>query len=184
MSEILDAIRKAVGDDGTRLTVFDAEVKSVDETARTCTIETIGGNTPIEINDVRLIPVVDDSFLIIPAVGSHIIVIYSNKIIPFIVQFSEIKKIILTIGKSTLDIEDGLFTFNGGDNDGIPKSKETAARLNKIEDDINKLKQAFTSWTPVPNDGGAALKGAAAAWSGSTLTRTTKDDIKNVKIKQ
>lgn len=184
MSEILDAIRKAVGDDGTRLMVFDAEVKSVDQKARTCTIQTVGGNTPIEINDVRLIPVVDDSLLIIPAVGSQIIVIYSNKIVPFIVQFSEIEKIILTIGKSTLDIEDGLFEFNGGNNDGIPKSKETADRFNKIEDDINKIKQIFSSWTPVPNDGGAALKSASASWFPNQLTRTTKDDIKNDKIKQ
>lgn len=67
---------------------------------------------------------------------------------------------------------------------GIPESTSTVERLNKIEQDINSLKQAFTSWTPVPQDGGAALKTAAASWSGSKLTETKVEDIESKTIKQ
>lgn len=67
---------------------------------------------------------------------------------------------------------------------GIPESTSTVERLNKIEQDINSLKQAFTSWTPVPQDGGAALKTTAASWSGSKLTETKVEDIESKTIKQ
>lgn len=67
---------------------------------------------------------------------------------------------------------------------GIPESTSTVERLNKIEQDINNLKQAFTSWTPTPQDGGAALKTVVASWSGSKLTETKVEDIESETIKQ
>ena len=67
---------------------------------------------------------------------------------------------------------------------GIPESTSTVERLNKIEQDINNLKQAFTSWTPTPQDGGAALKTVVASWSGSKLTATKVEDIESETIKQ
>ena len=47
--------------------------------------------------------------------------------------------------------------MNGGSLGGLVKVEDITTRLNLIEKDINKLKQAFTSWSPVPQDGGAAL---------------------------
>lgn len=67
---------------------------------------------------------------------------------------------------------------------GIPESTSTVERLNKIEQDINNLKQAFTSWTPTPQDGGAALKTVVASWSGGKLTETKVEDIESETIKQ
>jgi len=67
---------------------------------------------------------------------------------------------------------------------GIPESTSTVERLNKIEQDINNLKQAFTSWTPTPQDGGAALKTVVASWYGSKLTETKVEDIESETIKQ
>ena len=64
------------------------------------------------------------------------------------------------------------------------ESTSTVERLNKIEQDINNLKQAFTSWTPTPQDGGAALKTVVASWSGSKLTETKVEDIESETIKQ
>lgn len=57
-------------------------------------------------------------------------------------------------------------------------------RLNKIEQDLNKIKQAFTSWVPKPQDGGSALKTAASSWAGSKLEETKVEDIESETIKQ
>ena len=102
-----------------------------------------------------------------------------------------------------LDIRNQTFhkkNFGGIDAEEVKAFLETAAgafeqmsrektdlteRLNIIEKDINKLKKVFSSsWTPVPQDGGAALKGAAASWAGATLTETQRSDYENEKVKQ
>jgi hypothetical protein len=52
----------------------------------------------------------------------------------------------------------GAVSMGGGVNGGIPKGAALAQELNKIVAEINKIKDAFDSWTPISNDGGAALK--------------------------
>jgi hypothetical protein len=55
----------------------------------------------------------------------------------------------------------------------------------RVEKDLNSLKQVFLQdWVPVSQDGGAALKAAAATWAGRRLTETQKSDIENEKVKQ
>ena len=41
--------------------------------------------------------------------------------------------------------------------------------LETIYNDMTSLKTAFSTWTPAPQDGGAALKSATASWSASSL---------------
>lgn len=83
------------------------------------------------------------------------------------------------------DINADDIIFNGGKLNGLVKIDDLTKRLNIIEKDINNLKKVFASgWTPVSQDGGAALKTAALAWSGSTLTETKRSDYENEKIKQ
>lgn len=83
------------------------------------------------------------------------------------------------------DINADDIIFNGGKLNGLVKIDDLTKRLNIIEKDINNLKKVFASgWTPVPQDGGAALKTAAVSWSGSTLTETKRSDYENEKIKQ
>lgn len=73
--------------------------------------------------------------------------------------------------------------FQGGENGGLVIAGGVAGRLNAIERDLNTLKTVFKSWVTVPNDGGAALKAASAAWAGQQLTETAAGDIENEKIK-
>ncbi len=148
---------------------LDAVIKSVDKNKRTCVVYTITGKTQSEIPDVRLMASVDDGVLFVPVVGSNVTIILTQQADPYITQYSDIDEII----------------FRGGDLGGLVKLKETVERLNKIEDDINAIKKVFsTTWTPTPNDGGAALKAAAATWAGQQLQKTTEGDIENDKIKQ
>lgn len=40
----------------------------------------------------------------------------------------------------------------------IARADDVKAQLDKIQTDIQKIHDMFSNWTPVPNDGGAALK--------------------------
>lgn len=74
--------------------------------------------------------------------------------------------------------------FNDGTLGGLIVLNDAVSRWNKIEQDINALKTAFSSWIVAPNDGGQALKTATAAWYGQPLAITTQTDVENPKIKQ
>lgn len=73
--------------------------------------------------------------------------------------------------------------LNGGNFGGMIKVEPLTGRINDIENDINELKNIFSSWVTVPQDGGAALKAASAAWAGSLLTPTQRGDYENEKVK-
>lgn len=77
---------------------------------------------------------------------------------------------------------DGI-TLNGGGFGGTVKIVELTERINAIERDINNLKNVFSVWVAVPQDGGAALSAAAAAWSASPLELTQRGDYENEKVK-
>lgn len=74
--------------------------------------------------------------------------------------------------------------LNGGKLGGSVKVEELTTRLNTIEKDINALKNVFSAWIVAPQDGGAALKGAASTWAGQSLTLTKREDYENEKVKQ
>lgn len=74
--------------------------------------------------------------------------------------------------------------LNGGKLGGSVKVEELTTRLNTIEKDINALKNVFSAWVVAPQDGGAALKGAASTWAGQSLTLTKREDYENEKVKQ
>ena len=74
--------------------------------------------------------------------------------------------------------------LNGGKLGGSVKVEELTTRLNTIEKDINALKNVFSAWVVAPQDGGAALKGAASTWAGQSLILTKRGDYENEKVKQ
>ena len=74
-------------------------------------------------------------------------------------------------------------TLNGGCFGGTVKVEQLTERINAIERDINDLKSVFSGWVAVPQDGGAALSAAAAAWSATPLELTQRGDYENEKVK-
>ncbi len=79
MSE--DVIKKAIQQIAApaaarNITAVDGTVLSVDVDARTCLVEVNNGTAITEIT-ARISPVVGDGFILIPAVGSGVIVNYS-----------------------------------------------------------------------------------------------------------
>ena len=93
------------------------------------------------------------------------------------------KKFDVFIGSISMAMSENGIIFNeAARNSFMTDINKLVEKVNIIEKDINALKDVFTNWTPVPQDGGGALKGGVAAWSGQTITKTTVDDLKDETI--
>ncbi len=153
-----------------------AKVKAVNEKEQSCTVEIDN----IEYEDIRLTSVIDNDnsehSFVVPVVGSWVIVAFveNSETDAFVIAYSKILKLILNAD---------LIEFNKGEFHGLVKVKDLTKKLNTIEKDINNLKQALSTWVPVPQDGGAALKSTVASWAGQKLQETKQKDIENEKIK-
>ncbi|GAB6123083.1 hypothetical protein [Dysgonomonas termitidis] len=110
-----------------------------------------------------------------PAVGSTCLIgiIDGQEVVTFLINAEDVELVETKAGK---------IIFNGGGNDGLVNAPELTKRINALENDNNMLKQVFAAWLPAPNDGGAALKTAAAAWAGQQIIVTKQDDIEDNKI--
>lgn len=78
-------------------------------------------------------------------------------------------------------LNNGLMEINGDSFGGIVNAKELKLQVDKNTALLNQIKTMFQSWTPIPEDGGAALK----ALSGSLISMPVADlsNIENTKIK-
>lgn len=131
-------------------------VKSVDDDNFTCVVTPLDGP---EISDVRLKAGVDgvsDGLVQIPAVDSVVLValIGNDRDNRFVIAFSAVTETL----------------FNGGDNGGLINIETLKTELQKTNDVVNALVNSLTGWTPVPNDGGAALKAYAAGQLAGKVT--------------
>lgn len=173
IQDIKEAIRTIVGKGNGGSLFLVGEVKSVE--GESCTVDVAG----LEIDEVRLTAVndgADGKLLLTPKEGSIVLLAdMSGGTLRdlAVVGFTNVEKIEATIGQITL---------NGGDNGGLVNIKDLTNKLNNLEKDINKLKQAFTTWVPVPQDGGSSLKAGVASWAAQQLVQTQVSDIEDDKI--
>lgn len=138
---------------------------------------------------VRLMAQAQNGWTIIPKDGSVVVVTQINKATGYISMFSEIDevRIILDSGHKLVADSSG-FIFNDGTLDGLPKVNDTVTKLNNLESLLNNVLTAIgTTWIPVANDGGAALKALFVSLTATILaplTPTIKADLENPDIKQ
>ena len=162
--ELRDAIREMVKVELPYTVLCTVAAVDLDDMLCDCEPLDEGGN----ILDVKLMSANEKGFLIVPKVGSTVLVSFMSEETGYISMFSEVDEIQLNSD-----------TFGG-----LVKVSDLVGKMNAIENDLNDIKQVFsTSWTPVPNDGGAALKTAAATWAGSTFTPTTDSELENTTVK-
>jgi hypothetical protein len=139
--------------------------RNVDAEHGVCDVE-IEGKAPTE---GALIGNAESGVMVVPKDGSVVAVVWVSKTTAVVVMVAEVEEIRLM----------------GGQLGGLVKVEELVKKLNAVEKDLNSLKQVFLQdWVPVSQDGGAALKTAAATWAGRRLTETQKSDIENEKVKQ
>lgn len=160
------------------------KVSNIDEDEQTCDISI---DEDLTLSNCRLNAIIDNydnRLLIVPKNNSMVafIAIGGKLTEPLIVSYSEIEKVLLTIGESDIIIKDGKIEMNGGDLGGLINIEDLVSHMNTIEDDINNLKNIMSGWSPVAQDGGAALKGAITTWAGQSITKTKKSDFEDTKI--
>lgn len=150
--------------------------REIEDNIIICTVVSVDGVTcvcqPIdegqaEIVDVRLVSELHaTNFLVTPAVDSVVGVLAFSDLETteyMVVLFSEIDTI----------------NIRGDQYGGLVKVQELVDKINALESDLNDLKQVFTTWVPVPNDWGAALKAGATTWAGAVFVETIVSDIEN-----
>jgi len=142
MSNIAELIKQLAGqnDEFSEIYAVPCTVKSYDGSAKTCVCSPSNGDA--DLIDVRLQADDGNSFYVVPRVGSAVMVQPINNMTGFIVMFSQVESI----------------QFLDGSFGGLTKTQELKTQLDKTNEVINAIVNSLQNWTPVSNDGGAALK--------------------------
>lgn len=170
--------------------VFSATVTAFDEAKKTVTVKDVDG---LEFFDVRLSAAEDakNSLFIIPKVESSVLVaqIGNDLNTLFVIAINEVEKI--TGVFKALDVKDeadfdvklsnGEMVLNGGALGGLVKAKDLKQQVDKNTAILEALKNYIQSWTPIPEDGGAAFKNLLSGLTGMNTADLT--NIENEKIK-
>ena len=174
-AELSIALEQLIGKHNRGNILVEGIVKVVNSD-NTCDV-TIGEATQFSV-PLRVLTGAQASVYEVPVQGTDCLVTFRDGNInrPQIIYVHEVEKLLINCRT--------LVEFNGGELGGMVKVEDLVTRLNKLEQDLNVLKQVFTTWVPVPNDGGSALKIGSATWAGSELIVTVKSDVENTKITQ
>ena len=200
MADLRNIIRELAKPDGETVALVYT-VDAVDEKARTIDCTPLNEGAPLLGVNLQANQGADYGFWLYPEVGSFVIVGFmADGAAGVVLSTEKIKQAEVVIGDTSAvmdadgcriktanmsaDINADDIIFNGGKLNGLVKIDDLTKRLNKIENEINKLKGIMAGWVPVAQDGGAALKTAVADWSADTLLLTKRSDYENEKIKQ
>ena len=160
-------------------------VSSIDADKRICTCSpTDGGADILEVRLESDITINSDGdavdsnpkgFFIVPEINSLVVVTFLSKTEAFLSAYTEISDVIAIQGQ---------FTFNDGSNGGLIKISDLVNRLKEYEALFTQLNTDFTSWTPVPQDGGLALKTIlSAGFLTKTIPSSSDSDFENENVK-
>lgn len=202
MSNIKEAIRQLA--QGGRQTVsLVCQVDAVDKTARTVDCTPLDESAPLLGVNLQANQGSGFGMVAFPRVGSFVVVGFvADGSAGVVLLTDDVESIEAVISESTARIvadEEGVrvrmgdatsaeltdegVILNGGSFGGMVKVGQLTERLNVIENDINELKNIFSAWVAVPQDGGAALSALTMNWAGSLLTPTQRSDYENEKVK-
>jgi hypothetical protein len=106
----------------------------------TCTVKTL--DTETEISNVRLQTSDASGLYLKPAVNSFVIIAPIADFEYVVVMYSDIDEM----------------QFLDGSYGGLTKTQELKTQLDKTNEVLQAVVDSLTNWTPVANDGGAALK--------------------------
>lgn len=148
-----------------------------------CTVVSVSGRLAVcqpiddsaKLQKVRLQAIGGQSvgFVLVPKVGSYVIVTFIDKVNGFISSTTELKEIF---------IDTDLVTFNGGSNDGLVNVNDLVTKLNNLENTLNTfMNTTYNTHTHI-----SAAPGSPTAvpvpLNTTTLTPTVKADLEDTKI--
>lgn len=178
LGEFEDVFHRAVKVVTKYLQAIDGTIFSVDEDEFTCSVTVSDSTSSIQYDDVPLRVLIGSqaSVIEIPVVGTNCVIFFRDGVLgrPQLAMVHEVDKLLLNCNQ---------IIANNGNNGGLINIVDLVKDVNSIKDDVNKLKTIFSSgWVVVPNDGGAALKAAAASWAGDQLPETDRSDYEDTTI--
>lgn len=202
MNNIKETIRQ-LAQGGRQSVSLVCTVDAVNKTARTVDCTPLDESAPLL--GVNLQANQESTFGVVafPKVGSYVVVGFvADGAAGVVLLTDEVESVEVVISGDTARItadKDGVrvlmgddtsaelmkegVILNGGGLGGIVKVEQLTEHFNAIENDINELKNIFSAWVAVPQDGGAALLALTANWAGNLLTPTQRGDYENEKVK-
>lgn len=144
--ERLKEIMKGVAPEFSML----AQVKEVSEAEFTCTL--YDEESTLEFFDVRLRPVLDgkECVTIMPKLDTWALAVR--------IEDSD-EWMVVAVGEAQkIHIKCDEIVINGGTKGGLVNWPDAKTQLDKTNEVVQALVNALTNWTPIANDGGAALK--------------------------
>lgn len=137
-----------------------------------CTVTPISENATTDLENVALQADISDGEIKVPVIGSTVIVGYSIRNTPFLAFVSDIDA--YYYWGDTWQLGDGSYG-------GWVRGDVLTQQLNTIQNSLNTLMKLISTWTPVPNDGGASLKTLLSTWATQTISLTSQSQISNSK---
>ncbi|MCB9245980.1 MAG: hypothetical protein H6606_06070 [Flavobacteriales bacterium] len=159
------------------------EVVSVDTTLLTAEVVDEFG---VSRSSVRLTPIVKESdhVVVIPKVGSTILCLEigtrtEGELVCIMSHDPEV--VAIQIGDISLDVDANGVMINGDQLGGLVKAGELKEQVGKNTALLERIKEVFFAWSPVPSDGGMALKAMSTQFT--NLPTADLSDIENKKVK-
>lgn len=178
---IIEAIQKIAGTLlADRVSIAACTVNSVDVATRTCDCTEITGQAGVDIPNVQIQPEVCDGILLIPAIGSTVLVTYSRYNPPFVSMFSDVDRILLIGGNTGIDLDGDTVTINDGSFGGLVKVAELVTKLNNLENLVNDLITKYNVHVH-PVSGASTL--IPTIIETGIITPTVQEDLENQKVK-
>lgn len=119
-----------------------------------------------------------------PKIGCKCLIgiIGNNESNAFLIYAEELDEIEITDSTGfKYHLKEGVLRLNGDNLGGIVNAIELKNQVDKNTELLEAIKNAFQSWIPVPEDGGAALKASSSSFVG--LPTADLSNIQNEKIK-
>jgi hypothetical protein len=160
--KVTDAVKKLAGTyQADEVSLVLCTVNSVDMAGRSCHCTPVTGTAVTALPTVRLMAEVDDGMLLIPALGSTVMVGYSKKNVPYICLFSQLEAIwFVTLSGIQLQ---------GNEYGGLVRADALVAKLNYLESAVNVLNAKVAPLTGAPPP--------------PPLTFTQQTEIENTSVK-
>jgi hypothetical protein len=154
--QIREAIQRIAGVPDNILVILDCTVESVNMDTRTCDVRIIDGDTDTLIEGVLLSAMPNDGLICKPSIGSVVRVAFNDKKPRFVVQFSDIDELHVTIANMEFVINaQGIFQ---GDESfgGVVKADSVASGVNgQFSSVIAAIQAGFSALSGI--DSGVSL---------------------------
>lgn len=159
-------------------TVTIGTVVSVNENEHTCDVARDGQPTLFNCRLNAVVDTLSSHVTALPAVGSFVLCLLLDETEALIISTSEVEKLSVKIGSSTLLVDKSEIVMNDGSLGGLIKIGELTGKLNEL---VNKF-NAHTH--PVSTTGSASAQTGTASATTAPASPFKQSDYENLKVKQ